>query len=369
MSKRWLKLSLAALPLAAACLAAGLAKTAAAATDYLLAVTRPNTLHVVDVAARKVARSFPIPGDGVPSGIALAEDAKVAYILTNRFESVVGIDLDSGKQVFRADMSGGDLRVKSLMGMSVSRDGKKLYVHQIPTRLKRTEFESLDTRIAVYNTADGIGAQPVKTFPAPRRISLLAPGASNERVVGLGWDVYVFDAERGVIDKTFPLRHWQRPGLGEPDILDMWNQYEQAGVLSTPYYVAKTDVAPTSPEAFKVGIMNFDLAREQMELAEVDNAETAIFSAVVNPVKRTEVFTVMNQLFRVDMVAKKFTQRLNLDQTYYAINISSDGRELYLGGALDSIAVYEAATLKKLAEIMLPGGADQSVGSIRMVRR
>jgi quinohemoprotein amine dehydrogenase beta subunit len=361
MPTRWLKHAL-ALPLFAASLAG-------AATDYLLAVTRPNTLHVVDVLARKVARSFTIPGDGVPSGIALAEDSKIAYILTNRFESVVGIDLDSGKQIFRADMSGGDLRVKSLMGMTVSRDGKKLYVHQIPTRLKRGEFESLDTRIAVYNTADGVGAKPVKIFPVPRRISLLAPGASSERVVGLGWDVYVFDAERGTIDKTFPLRNWQRPGIGEPDILDMWNQYEQAGVLSTPYYVARTDVSPTASDAFKVGIMNFDLAREQMEFADVDNAETAIFSSVVNPVNRNEVFTVMNQIFRVDMAAKKFTQRLNLEQTYYAINISSDGRELYLGGALNSIGVYEAATLKKLAEIPLPGGADQSVGSIRMVRR
>ena len=373
MSKRWFQHRCAALrgSLAAAAVVtlAALATPAVAATEYLLAVTRPNTLHVVDVAARKVAHSFPIPGDGVPSGIALADDGKVAYILTNRFESVVGIDLDSGQQVFRTDMSGPDLRVKALMGMSVSRDGKKLYVHQIPTRLKRTEYESLDTRIAVYNTADGLGAKPVKTFPAPRRISLLAPGASNERVVGFGWDVYVFDADKGVLDKTFPLRHWQRPGIGEPDILDMWNQYEQAGILSTPYYVPKTDVPPTSPEAFKVGLMNFDLAREQMEFAEVDNAETAIFSAVVNPVKRSEVFTVMNQIFRVDMTAKKFTQRINLPQTYYAINISGDGRELYLGGALDSIAVYEAATLNKLAEITLPGGADQSVGSIRMVRR
>lgn len=370
MRARWFQHTLAA-AVCATVLTAALTAFApvAAAADYLLAVTRPNTLHVVDVAARKVARSIPIPGDGIPGGFALADDGKVAYVLTNRFESVSGIDLETGKQVFRADMSSSDIRVKSMFGLTVSRDGKQLYVHQIPTRLKRTEYESLDTRIAVYNTADGIGAKPVKTFPAPRRISVMAPGAGPDRVVALGWDLYVFDASRGVIDKTFPLRHWQRKDFGEPDILNMWYQYEQAGVLSTPYYAPKTDVDPASPEAFKVGVMTFDLKREEMALTDLANAETAIFSSVVNPVKRSEVFTVMNQLFRADLDKKTFTQRLDLPQTYYAINISSDGRELYLGGALDSIAVYDAATFSKLADIPLPGGADQSVGSIRMVRR
>lgn len=353
----------------AATLAALLAPLAAAAADYLLTVTRPNTLHLIDVAARKVVRSYPIPGDGVPATISLADDGKVAYVLTNRFESLVGIDLDSGRQVFRADMSSPGMRVKALLGMTVSRDGRKLYVHQIPTRIGRAEFESLDTRIAVYDTSHGLAAKPLKTFPAPRRISLLAPGASSERVIGLGWDLYVFDAEAGKIDRTYPLRHWQRAGFGEPDVLDMWSQYEQARVLSTPYYVARTDVDPKLPEAFKVGIMNFDLDNEKMDFVEVDNAETAIFSSVVNPVKRSEVFTVMNQVYRADLEARKFTQRINLDKTHYAINISSDGKEVYLGGALDTITVYATADLTKLAEIQLPGGADQSVASIRMLRR
>lgn len=350
-------------------LLAGACTSAAVAADYLLTVTRPNQLHVVDVAARKVTRTIDLPGDGIPSGISVADDGKIAYVLTNRFESVVGVDLDTGAQVFRADMSEGDLRVKSFMGVTVSHDGSRLYTYQIPTRIKRNEFESLDTRIAVYDTAAGLSAKPIKTFPAPRRISLLAPGATRDRVVALGWDLYVFDAAAGKLDKTFALRHWQRPGLGEPDILDMWHQYEQARVLATPYYAANTAADPSSPEAFKVGLMTFDLGREEMQLKEVANAETAIFSSVVNPANHNEVFSVMNQLYRADMASGRFTQLLPLEQTYYAVNISSDGKELYLGGALDKIAVVDSASFARLAEIQLPGGADQSTASIRMVRR
>ncbi|WP_025915928.1 quinohemoprotein amine dehydrogenase subunit beta [Herminiimonas sp. CN] len=342
---------------------------AALAGDYLLTGSRPNSLQMIDLAARKVVRTYQLPGEGAPSAISAPANGKIAYVLTNHFESVVGIDLDSGQQVFRADMSTPEERVKAMMGMTVSLDGSKLYVYQIPTRMKRSKYESLDTRIAVYNTADGIGAKPVKTFPAPRRITILAPTADRDRVVGLGWDLYVFDARAGKVDKTHLLRHSQRKGFGEPDVFSMWNLYEQARVLSTPYYVAKTDVDPKSPEAFKVGIMNFDLATEKLSYDEIANAEDVIFSSVVNPVKRTEVFAVMNQVFRADTAEKKLVQRVQLDRTYYAINISSDGREVYLGGGGDTVAVYDTATLTKQAEISIPGGADQSTTSLRIIQR
>ncbi len=346
-----------------------LASSSALAADFLLTSSRPNSLHLFDLAARKLVRTYPLPGDGAPGAIAVPADAKVAYVMTNHFDSIIGVNLDSGQVVFRADMSTPKERVKSMFGMTVSLDGSKLYVYQIPTRMKRNEYESEDTRIAVYNTADGINAKPAKTFPAPRGISLLAPTANPDRIVAVGPDIYVFDAKAGKVDKTFPLRHWQRQGIGEPDILSFWHQYEQARVLSSPYFVAKTDADPKSPEAFKVGILNFDLDTEKLNYAELGNADTAIFSAVMNPVKRTEVFTVMNQILRADMAAKKFTDRVELDQTYYAINIASDGKEIYLGGAANKVAIYDTATLTKQGEIIMPGAADQSTSSMRIIHR
>lgn len=341
----------------------------AAAKDYLVVASRPNRLHVIDVAARQVQHTFVIPGNGVAGTISLPKNGKVAYVLTNRNESIVGIDLDSGQQVFRADMSEPGLRVKSMLAMAVSQDGKQVYVHQLPTRLHRNEYEVMPARIAVYNTADGINAKPARIFPAPRRIGLLATGPANNRFFALGWDIYMIDADSGKIDKTFPLRNWKRDKLGEPDMLDFWPQYEQADVFSTPYYVPRTDVDPTSPEAFQLGFLTFDLEAETMALAEVANAESAIFSSVVNPVNKTEVFAVMNQVSKIDLAAKKIVQQVPADRSYYAINISSDGKELYLGGASNVISVHDSATLKKTAEIAIPGGHDQGASSLRIMRR
>lgn len=341
---------------------------AAAAKDLIVVTTRPNMLHVIDAEARKVLHSHVIPGPGLPANIALPQDGRVAYVLTNRTESVSGIELDTGKEVFRADMSEGDLRVKSMLAMTVSLDGQYLYVHQIPTRLKKNEYEVLDTRIAVYRTSDGVGARPVRTFAAPRRIALLAPGATSDRLIAMGWDIYAFDAVRGVIDKTFPLLNWKRPGFGEPDILDFFPQFEQTRILSSPYYVPRTDVAPTSPEAMQMGMLSFDLDAETMTMKEIGSAELVFFSSVINPANRNEAFMVMNNLFRVDLAAGSVTGRVPT-RTHYSMNISSDGKEVYLAGGADVISVHDAATLLKTAEIQMPGGRDQGGTSIRIVRR
>jgi quinohemoprotein amine dehydrogenase beta subunit len=234
--------------------------------------------------------------------------------------------------------------------------------------LKPDEYEVMDTRIAVYDTADGIGAKPRHVFPAPRRISLLAPTAGG-KLMALGWDVYVFNAATGSIDKTLPLRNWKRKGFGEPDILDFWPQYEQAHMVSTPYYVPRTGVDPKSPEAVKLGILTFDLDTESMVVTEVGNADAGLFSSVVNPANKSEVFAVMNYLYKIDLAGRKVVRRTQLNRTYYAINISSDGKELYLGGASSFVSVYDPETLQKKAEIEIPGGSDQGASSLRVIRR
>jgi len=358
MTKKLL-LAVAALLLAAPVLAA----------EYMVAVSRPNNLYLIDLAKRRVERTVVMPGDGIPGSIAIPRDGKVAYVLTNRFESVVGIDLDSGKQVFRADFSTPALRVKGFFGIAVSEDGRELYVHQSPVALGRAEYEVQDTRIAVFDTADGIQAKARRSFPAPRRISFLATNANKDRLIALGWDFYLFNARSGKIEKTLPMRHWQRPNVGEPDMLAMWGHYEQARAFATPYYVAMTDADPASPEAFKAGIAVLDLDSEVLKFAEFENAVTAIFSSVVNPVAKNEVFSVMNQLTKVDMDTGKLVKRADAEQTFYAINISSDGKELYVGGALDKIGIYDSTTLAKTGEIVLPTGADMAIGWMKIVQR
>jgi hypothetical protein len=65
---------------------------------------------------------------------------------------------------------------------------------------------------------------------------------------------------------------------------------------------------------------------------------------------------VLTQLKKFDVTAQREVASVDLEHSYYCINFSTDGRELYLAGTFNDIAIYDAETLEKLGNIQLPGG-------------
>lgn len=342
----------------------------AAAKDYLVTGVKPDKLVLIDPAARKVERVYTIP-EAAPGQIAIvpAPDGKVVYAVVNRWESISGIDLDTGKQVFRADFSTPERRVKNMFAVDISKDGKELFVFQSPVRLLPGEYQVEDTYIAVYRTADGIGAKPVRTFPAPRRTVLLFFSADGSKLYALGWDITIFDPKTGKVIGTHKVRNWGRPNYSEPDVLDVWPQWEAAQVFSTPYYAVRTDKSPEDPAAYKTGLLTLDLATGEFRMNDFENTSVIIFSSVINPVRRNEAYMVYTTLTKIDREQSKIVQRIALDHTYYDVNVASDGSEIYVGGTMDDIAVYRTDTLERVGTIKMPGGADQGIAALRLIRR
>ncbi|HEX2479449.1 MAG TPA: quinohemoprotein amine dehydrogenase subunit beta [Geminicoccaceae bacterium] len=349
--------------------------TAAGATpglakDYLLTGAKPDKLVLVDPAARKVEKSCQVPdaGTGLLT-IVPSPDASTAYAITNHWESVAGIDLDSCEQVFRADFSSGDERVKAPFGMDISPDGRELFVIQSPVRLGLGEYEVQPTRIAVYDTGSGVGAEPVRTFEVPRRIGMLMTSNDGSKLYALSWDLYVLDPQTGAEIGRHPLRNWQRENYGEPDVLDAWPQWDATDIFSSPYFVMRTDVDPGAAEAFKTGLVTLDLETGEFETKDFENTSVIIFSTVVNPVRPSEVYGVYTTLSKIDREAGKVLDRIELDHTYYTVNVASDGSELYVGGTMADIAVYDTETFEQLGRIEMPDGGDQALGSLRLIQR
>jgi quinohemoprotein amine dehydrogenase beta subunit len=356
--------------LAASPAAAAASPAAAAARGYLLAGAKPDKLVLIDTGHRKVERVITVPdarGPG-PLSIAASPDGKVGYVVVNRWESIAGVDLDSGKEVFRADLSSGTERVKAMFGMDVSPDGKELAVYLVPARLDAAEYTVLDPRIAVYRTADGVGARPVRTFPAPRRIMQLAWSRDGATLYALGWDLYAIDPATGAIRKTLPVRHREKEGLGEPDVLNVWPTWEQSGILAAPYVVARLDAAG-KPVAGLTGLLTLDLATGALAMNEFEENGPVVFAGVVNPVRHDEAHLVYTTLARLDRRTNTIVKRIDLDHTYYNVNVASDGSEVYVGQTMSDVGVYSADTLKHLATIRIPGGADQALATMRMIRR
>lgn len=342
----------------------------ASAKEYLLTGVKPDKLVLIDAKARKVERFYevPNPGTGLLT-ITPSPDAKVAYAIVNRWESVSGIDLDSGEEVFRADFSSEDMRVKATFAMDVSPDGKELYVFQSPVKLGLGEYEVQDTYVAVYNTADGIGATPVRTFPAPRRTAILISSTDGSKLYAAGWDITAFDPKTGDVLGVHKVRTWDRPNYSEPDVLDIWPQWEQASVFSTPYFVVRTDKDPEDPAAYKTGMLTLDLETDEMVVKDFEDTAVVIFSSVINPVRRNEAFAVYTTLSKIDVDKGELVKRIELDHTYYDVNISGDGSEVYVGGTMNDIGVYSSETLEKLGTIQLEDGNDQTLASLRVIQR
>ena len=176
------------------------------------------------------------------------------------------------------------------------------------------------------------------------------------------------DPQTGAVKGQHPWRSWKNGEQGEPDTLAIWPQWEQTNVFATPYYVAYANKPEGDPSALRAGIWTLDLEKDTVHFKEFENAGVVLFSSVVNPVRRDETYTVYTQLTKVNTKTGKM-DRVDLDHTYYNVNVSSDGKELYIGGTQGDIAVYDSATLKRIGNIRTPGGGDQVLTSLRIFQR
>lgn len=345
--------------------------SAVAAKEYLLTSLHSNQLVLVDAKARKVERTYPLPSapGNTPATVVPSPDGKVAYVLHNRWETVSGIDLDTGKEVFRADLSQKGLRAKSTFAFDVSPDGKEIAIFILPVKMLSGEYQVQDTYIAVYDTSAGLAAKPIRTFPAPRRTTLLAYSPDGSRLYAMSWDIIVMDPKDGKVIGKHLVRHWDRKNFGEPDTLAVWPLWGASNVYSFPYGAPRTDRKPDAPDAMKSGIYTLDLATDKEAYKEFENSSVVLFSSVINPVRRKEAYSVYTTLSKIDLDKGKLVKRIDLEQTYYVVQVSRDGKELYLGGAGPNIAIYDAATFKRLGTVPMPGGSDQATATMRYFTR
>ncbi|MCO4759555.1 MAG: quinohemoprotein amine dehydrogenase subunit beta, partial [Oceanospirillaceae bacterium] len=154
--------------------------------EYILTVTRPNELHIVDTETNKLIRTCDVPGVFGNGGIAMSPDGRIAYVMTNMWEDVYGFDITNCDIKFSVKQSYDNVQVKSITSMAVSADGKELYTVQNPVRKLPDRFETMAPRLAVFNTDDGLNAKPVRTFPVDRRITKIGAMHNGEVILGGG---------------------------------------------------------------------------------------------------------------------------------------------------------------------------------------
>lgn len=339
--------------------------------EYILTAAKPDQIYAIDAAAGEVVRAYTLKNAGgtVFSFTHNAGGSRI-YALINKMRSITGVDVDSGEEVFRADFPNDDIRHQGFFAMDISPDGSEIFAYRMRTQMHPSEYEVLQPEIAVFNTADGLNAEPVRVLEAPRRVHLLMMAGDGKSIYAMGFDIYRMDIQTGEVLETIPLRNWSRTNASMPDILDFWPQWEQSGVFSTPVFYANVAAPEDSAEFYKTAMLTLDLNTGEHQIRDIENTSVIMFSSVVNPTDHDAAYAVYTQLSKVDLDGVGVTDRIDLDHTYYAINISSDGSELYVGGAACDIGIYDSDTLEKKKRIFLPDPCgDQGVAAFRMMQR
>jgi quinohemoprotein amine dehydrogenase beta subunit len=351
--------------LAAAALAAIPLK--AAARDLLVTIAKPGNLYVFDAKARELVNDCPLGVEMSPAVIQMSPDGHIAYALVNRWQDVIGVDIRTCERVFYADQSDGNVIRRSIGSLAVSADGSQVYTVRNPMRMLPDRYEVLEPEFAVFDADAGIAAKPVRTFPAPRRSTIMA-GAQNGKVYLAGHDIYELDPQTGETTVTIPNFSWDRPTYSSPDVLAFWpvgTQNEEfllmytAAVFATPQQEEITD--------FVWGFSSVDLETGEARIQDFAPLEVLMFSAVRNPHAENELYGVYTQLSKHDVETRELVKRVDLPHTYYVINIATDGSELYVGGTNEDIGVYDPKTLERIGEMIIPSGGDMGTATVQVV--
>lgn len=335
--------------------------------EYLVTVTRPGLLHVIDTARDELVRSCELPGRMGSGHLAFSPDARIAYVLYDGWENVYGIDMDSCETVFSAKQSEGAVQAKSFASIAVSPDGRELYTVQNRARRHADRFEAMDPVLAVYETTAGLNAKPVRTFPVDRRITTIAATGKGEVILG-GADVKAIDARTGETRVVLPTQNWDRSDMLPPDAFAMFNGNGQTHEYILPYVTARfTDDAKSMENAeWWWGLNRVDLATGEATQGEVIPFEFIVFNFVADPTNEDIVYGAFNTLSKHNVKTRETLKVEGMPHTYYTINITHDGRKLYVGGTSSDISVHDAETLAKIGSIQLPG--DMGAADLRIAR-
>lgn len=355
------------LPAIAGCGALAMLWLPASAAEYAVTASKPDNLYVIDMKGREIVKHYKIPGPG--NSVTAVEVASngIVYAVVNNYKDITGIDLRTGKEVFRAKTAhAADERTINL-GLAISPDGSKIYSYEIPARTHPDRYEALPTRISVYAADGGLEATPVKEFTdVPRRIHILIANPDGKRLYALGWDLYTLDAETGEILDTYPLRNWRRENAGPPDMLNFWPMHETSGVFSSLLTYVRTDLEESDPEAFVLGALTLDVETGEADIRPFKVEPRVYFTGTVAPDRR-HLFAGYLMLSKFDLETGQELKTVPLDHSYYQINLSFDGSEVYTAGTMCDIGVYSTEDLSKLGEVVLPDCPDMGPASFRMV--
>lgn len=328
------------------------ANTPALGKDILLQGMLHNRFNVLDGDKDEVVATIETRGKKVTNFTWDPRDLDKVYTITDWGQQIEQLDL-AGKKVVRTfRMGSGDVKVRALDIELNPANPNLLYALSLRQRWLSDEIVDMTPAVLVLDLTTG---KFVKEIEIPRGCTNIFFGYDGSEFYVTGRDVFVYDPMTGKQVNFLGLAHPTTTGVDPQISLNIWRLHDQSGMAM----VLVGSQAAANNLTYQ-GYYTIDLRRKSTEGSM--NLVTDIgplynqFSAVVSP-DRKYYYMVLNKVEKRDFATNRLLATADVDKSYYTIQISSDGKKVYLGGGGDSILIYDTETMKLLKRLDTPGDA------------
>ncbi len=284
-----------------------------------------EVIQVIDGESDTIVADIPIKG--ATREVGLTADRKFLYVATNR-HLVHKVDLEHNNVVATADVSN-DGWDRLMFGFVVDPDGKTAYGGFMSRKTNNGEVVIGKPVVAQFDLATG---KLLRSVEVPWGVAHLVSVKGGKTIYAFGKDLYKIDTSGGDLVVVETVSMFDK-GM---NILPFWDYaFDNGGVASMNYYTEKY-----------MGLLLVDQQSGTIEDMALTGEPAMAYSVVLAP-DRKRAYAVMDDLTVIDLAKKTYVASVPIKEgTCYGVNVSGDGKKIYVAGGGSTLTIYDAATLK-----------------------
>jgi hypothetical protein len=289
-------------------------------------------IQVIDGDSDSIIADIPIKG--ATREVGLTADKKFMYVATNR-HLVHKVDLGENRVVSTVDVSN-DGWDRLMFGFVIDPDGRTGYGGFMSRKTDRGEVVIGKPAVAQFDLATG---KLLRSVEVPWGVAHLVSVKGGGMLYAIGKDLYKIDTSGGDLKVVATVPMFDK-GM---NILPFWDYaFDNGGVASMNYYTEKF-----------MGLLLIDQQSGAIDDIVLKGDPAMAYSVVLAP-DRKKAYAVMDDLTVIDLVKKTYLASVPIKEgTCYGVNVSADGRKIYVGGAGSTLTIFDAQTLKPLKVLQM----------------
>jgi DNA-binding beta-propeller fold protein YncE len=289
-------------------------------------------IQVIDGDTDAIIADIPIKG--ATRDVDLTADRKFLYVSTNR-HLMNKVDLAQNRVVATVDLSN-DGWDRFLFGFALDPDGRTGYGALMSRKTSGGDVVVGKPVVAQFDLATG---KLLRSVEVPWGVAHLVSVKGGRTLYAIGQDIYKIDTTGAdmKLAETIPMFDKQM------NILPFWDYtFDNGGIASMNYY---------TPEAMGLLLLN----QETGDLQDIVlKGEPALAYSVILSPDRKKAYGVMDDLTVIDLAKKTYVASVPIKEgTCYGVNVSADGKKIYVGGAGSTLTIFDAQTLKPLKVLQM----------------